>query len=422
MATACTPPQWLEGRGGNQVGLPISASGGWAARGITAHRVRHELSGSKLQFAPEGADRRIPVACGPARLSMGAGQTGHHSQTAAGLMGAPPAPTPGGRRGESGELKEWRRPAALFPTTARPAVPDETAPLSSGPLDRPLKRQHVMMCSVPDRDGTPTAFQRQVAHLYRLTGASVEHDRDLGGNQVDVWVVERTTAGTEVRLVVECKDLTEPTGVGHVNALATKMDLLRSKSLADVGVLVSRSDFTRPARRAAATHGIRLVMFDDLQYVVQAPTRVVLEDVRNAIDQARRLSGNFKEALRSPERLSSFEVDGLNAEITKALREYQLILDRHRIVPPGNADARRALGSVARLEDATDQTLDALYYFRRVDEAISEANNGLPPAGRSEADYAAANSVRLRDLEQARSQLRFRLRRLEETCDRLMPD
>ncbi len=279
-----------------------------------------------------------------------------------------------------------------------------------------------MMWSVPDRDGTPTAFERQVAHLYRLAGASVEHNRDVGGNQVDVWVIERTAAGTDVRLVVECKDLAEPTGVGHVNALATKVELLRSKSLADVGVLVSRSDFTRPARSAAATHGIRLVMFDDLQHIVQAPTRVVLEDVRNAIDQARRLSGNFKEALRSPEQLSSFELDGLHTEITKALREYRLMIDRHRTTPPGNAEARRALGSVARLEDATDQTLDALYYFRRVDEAISEANNGLPPAGRTEADYAAANSVRLRDLEQARSQLRFRLKRLEETCDRLMLD
>ena len=297
-----------------------------------------------------------------------------------------------------------------------------TTPLAQRSQGRPLKAATCDHVSVPKMDGTPTDFERQVAHLYRLAGASVEHNRDVGGNQVDVWVIEKTPAGTEVRLVVECKDLAEPTGVGHVNTLAAKIDLLRSRSLADVGVLVSRSDFTRPARTAAASHAIRLVMLEDLQHFVQAPTRVVLEDVGKATDQARRLSGDFKEVLRSPERLSSFELDGLHAEVNKALREYRAIIDRHRTTPPGNAETRRALGSIARLEDATDQTLDALYYFRRVDEAITEANNGLPPAGRTEADYAAANSVRLRDLEQARSQLRFRLKRLEETCDRLMLD
>ena len=88
-------------------------------------------------------------------------------------------------------------------------------------------------------------------------------------------------------------------------------------------------------------------------------------------------------------------------------------------MPPTNSEARRNLGSVVRLEEATDQTLDALYYFRRVDEAIAEATAGLPPVGRTEADFAAATSTRMRDLEQARAQLRFRLKRLEETCDRL---
>jgi hypothetical protein len=282
--------------------------------------------------------------------------------------------------------------------------------------------QPAMMSLVSEKDETPTDFERQVAHLYRASGAFVEHNKDIGGNQVDVWVVERTQAGTEVRLVVECKDLSGPTGIGLVNELAAKVGLLRGQSLADVGVLVSRSDFSRPARRAAETHGVRLVMFEDLQHLVQAPTRIVIEDVRSAIDQARRLSGNVKEALRGPERLSPFELDGLHGEITKALREYRMIIDRHRVSPPGNSEARRGLGSVVRLEEATDQALDALYYFRRVDEAISEARDGLPPAGRSEADHAAANSIRLRDLEQARTQLRFRLKRLEETCDRLMLD
>ena len=268
-----------------------------------------------------------------------------------------------------------------------------------------------------------TEFELQVAQLYRLSGALVAHNKDVGGNQVDVWVVEHTSAGTDVRLVVECKDYaTRPVGKDEVNQLANQVNVLRAAHLADVGVLVSRSGFSRPAQIAAEAHSIRLVAFADLQHAIQAPTRVVLQDVAGAVDQARRLTESIKEALRAPDRLTTFDLDGLHAEITKALREYRLIMDRHRTTPPVNTEERRALGSLVRLEEATDQTLDALYYFRRVDEAIAEAAGALAPTGRTEADFAAANSTRLRDLEQARAQLRFRLRRLEETCDRLLLD
>jgi hypothetical protein len=258
-----------------------------------------------------------------------------------------------------------------------------------------------------------------VVELFRASGADVQHNTLVAGNQVDILVTERTSAGTEVRLVVECKRLAKAVGVADVNEFAGRVKLIRDAHRADIGMLVSATTFTTPAREAAATHGIRLLAVEDLEYRVDAPVALVVDDVRQAVATAERLVGDVRAAFRSPDRLSSFELEGIHNDITKALDGYRHLLERHRTPAPPSREARAALGDILRLEEATDQVLDALYYFRRVDDAISASEAELPPAGRVEADHAAANSIRLRDLEQARSQLRFRLKRLAEACARL---
>ena len=42
-------------------------------------------------------------------------------------------------------------------------------------------------------------FERRVAAIYRLLGASVQHDTSLAGNQIDVLIDETTEAGTPIR-------------------------------------------------------------------------------------------------------------------------------------------------------------------------------------------------------------------------------
>src|SRR5262249_50655095 len=129
-------------------------------------------------------------------------------------------------------------------------------------------------------------FEREVASIFRVLGAEVEHDVAVAGNQVDVVVREQTQSGRPVTTVVECKAFDRPVGVAEVNALAGLYLLFKQRGLADAAVLVSKSSgFTRPAREAAAAHGIELVEFEDLRQRVanQSPAlAAAVTEVRNA--------------------------------------------------------------------------------------------------------------------------------------------
>ena len=277
------------------------------------------------------------------------------------------------------------------------------------------------MSVVADRSPRGTTFELEVADLYRQAGAEAVHNVHVDGTQSDITVKERTASGSVLRLYIECKDLKRDVDLEYVKAFINTMQMLRINNSTDVGVLVSRRGFTLQAKDAATgstTVPIRLVPFADLVYNLQAPTRVVLADVEAALQQARQLCRTATETLRKQDRLTSFDLEVLHGDVTKVLQTYAELLDRHRVSPPPNNEARSALSTIVRLEGATDQLLDALYYFRRVDETLEEASNGIPPPGRTEADFAAAMNIWTRELEQGRSQLRFRISKLREMCDR----
>lgn len=273
-----------------------------------------------------------------------------------------------------------------------------------------------------NRSPRGTDFELEVAALYRQAGAEVVHNVHVDGTQGDITVKERTASGSVLRLYVECKDLKRDVDLDYVKAFITTMQMLRINNSADVGVLVSRRGFTLQAKDAATASTavpIRLVPFADLAHNLQAPTRVVLADVEGALQQARQLCRTATETLRKQDRLTSFDLEVLHGDITKVLQTYADLLDRHRVTPPPNNEARSALSTIVRLEGATDQLLDALYYFRRADETLEEASSSIPPPGRTEADFAAAMNIHMRELEQGRAQLRFRINKLREMCDRL---
>ena len=57
-------------------------------------------------------------------------------------------------------------------------------------------------------------LERQVADAFRRMGAKrVEHDLELGGNQIDVYVELETRAHLLQRIAVEAKDWADPVGV-----------------------------------------------------------------------------------------------------------------------------------------------------------------------------------------------------------------
>lgn len=117
-----------------------------------------------------------------------------------------------------------------------------------------------------DTSSTGRQFEEQVAQCYRQMGAcTVEHDKPIAGNQIDVYVEFEMFRGSLHRLAVECKDYGKSVGIGLVNDWAMVVDLLRRAHLVDSGVLVARQGFTRQARDAADTHHIRLLTLKDLQ-------------------------------------------------------------------------------------------------------------------------------------------------------------
>jgi len=112
-------------------------------------------------------------------------------------------------------------------------------------------------------------LERRVADAYREMGAwKVEHDVELGGNQIDVYVELETPGRLLHRIAVEAKEWTSTVGKDVVNNFALIVKLLRSERLIDEGVIVSVKGFTRPARKAAENHGIRLLEEADLEAMV----------------------------------------------------------------------------------------------------------------------------------------------------------
>ena len=116
---------------------------------------------------------------------------------------------------------------------------------------------------------TGKELELQVADAYRRMGArKVEHDVELAGNQIDVYV-ELTTPGNLVHsIAVEVKDWGSPVGIDVVNNFGQIVKLLHSERLVDEGIIISASGFSRPGRNAAQIYGIRLLAPTDLEAMI----------------------------------------------------------------------------------------------------------------------------------------------------------
>ena len=112
-------------------------------------------------------------------------------------------------------------------------------------------------------------LERDVAAIYRALGAKVQQDVSIAGNQIDVFVEERTSSGAIVRAVVECKAYSKPVGIEIVNQFASLVGLLKERRLTDRGVIVSTEGFTKQAREAAKDV-IELLEISDLRAQTQA--------------------------------------------------------------------------------------------------------------------------------------------------------
>jgi formylglycine-generating enzyme required for sulfatase activity len=159
----------------------------------------------------------------------------------------------------------------------------------------------------------------------------VEHDVELAGNQVDVYVELGTPAGLLHRIAVEAKDWSKPVGIDVVNGFAFIAGLLRSKGLIDEGIIVSASGFSKQARNAAKEHGIRLLEPADLEAIASSARAV--EQTRPStpigspppmpsVSQARPESPSVADATPTDAPRKPGRTEGMDAGILQVLYDY----------------------------------------------------------------------------------------------------
>jgi hypothetical protein len=140
-------------------------------------------------------------------------------------------------------------------------------------------------------------LEREVASIYRVLGAEVQHNVALAGNQIDILLQERTAAGTTLTTAIECKAYSGPVGVQVVNSFAALAHLLRSRGLIDRGAIVASGGFTVGARASAKEFGIDLVDIKDLQQrtskepqlLIKAAEEIAIQDDAAILSRPKRL-------------------------------------------------------------------------------------------------------------------------------------
>jgi hypothetical protein len=117
---------------------------------------------------------------------------------------------------------------------------------------------------------TGKQLELRVAAAYRRMGArKVEHDAEMGGRQIDVYVELEGPDRSVHRIAVEVKDYDSPVGSPIVEAFSNLVARLHRERLIDEGVIVAASGFSRPARNAAKVDEIRLLTPEDLDVLVE---------------------------------------------------------------------------------------------------------------------------------------------------------
>ena len=128
---------------------------------------------------------------------------------------------------------------------------------------------------------TGKPFELRVADAYRVLGArKVEHDKEIAGHQIDVYIEFDLPDGSLHRLAVEAKDHGRPIGIEVIRSFCDVVSGLHRLRHIDEGVIVSVHGYTKQARNRAAEERIRLTTLDDLE-TIKSEAR----EIRASIDE-----------------------------------------------------------------------------------------------------------------------------------------
>ncbi len=138
-----------------------------------------------------------------------------------------------------------------------------------------------------------------------------------------------------------------------------------------------------------------------------------------AIDLVRRtkdLKLKFRTLLSSQE-LTRVDVEEISDNLIESASGIEALLRAYPIEGKPSISARRLLMSLGRIEDEIFRCFDSLWYYTVVHSSLEESRSATAGTGVAEADRVAAELLRLRELNQARAQIRFRLNRITEECE-----
>jgi hypothetical protein len=110
-----------------------------------------------------------------------------------------------------------------------------------------------------------SAFEDEVAQLYRELGASVKQNVKLSGFQIDIYLEEETRSKQKLRCAIECKFYDKKIGNKIVNDFSRIVQTLKESKLIDTGIIVSYSGFSSDAYTASRATGVELIHINDLR-------------------------------------------------------------------------------------------------------------------------------------------------------------
>lgn len=124
-----------------------------------------------------------------------------------------------------------------------------------------------------------STFEVEVAQLYRVLGAKVKQNVNLSGFEIDVYVEEETLSKQKLRTVIECKLHKAKVGNVLVNDFARKVATLKEAKLADKGIIVSHSGFSKDAFLVAEKTGLELLTIEDLKQLVSSKKQIPMKSI-----------------------------------------------------------------------------------------------------------------------------------------------
>ena len=109
-------------------------------------------------------------------------------------------------------------------------------------------------------------LEREVARIYALLGAETQQRLMINHYEIDVHAT-LLRGPFRISFVVECKEYGAGRAVSAIDMLhfVAKLGAARQRGLADKGIFVTTSSFTKDAHATAAQHGVQCLLLHDLQ-------------------------------------------------------------------------------------------------------------------------------------------------------------